>query len=80
MTQESVGLTPDVEELLATAPPGETPDRSRAYSRLSEERIRILSGYGSRRPTSRGELLIIEGRPDEVKYVAEYRAGWLPLP
>jgi len=23
---------------------------------------------------------VIEGRPDDVKYVAEYRAGWLPLP
>ena len=66
MTQESVGVTPDVEELLATAPPGETPDLSGAYPRLSEERIRMLSGYGSRRPTSRGELLIVEGRPDEA--------------
>jgi thioredoxin reductase (NADPH) len=26
----------------------------------------MLSGYGSRRPTSRGELLIVEGRPDEA--------------
>ena len=66
MTQESVGVTPDVEELLATAPPGETPDLSGAYPRLSEERIRMLSGYGSRRLTSRGELLIVEGRPDEA--------------
>ena len=66
MTQESVAVTPDVEELLATAPAGETPDLSGAYPRLSEERIRMLSGYGSRRPTSRGELLIVEGRPDEA--------------
>src|SRR4029079_19546164 len=49
MTQESVGVNADVEELLATAPPGETPDLSGAYPRLSEERIRMLSGYGSRR-------------------------------
>jgi thioredoxin reductase (NADPH) len=65
MTQESVGVGPDVEELLDTAPPGETPDLSGAYPRLSEEQIGLLHGYGSRRPTSRGELLIVEGRPDE---------------
>jgi thioredoxin reductase (NADPH) len=66
MTQEFVGVSPDVEELLDTAPPGETPDLSGAYPRLSEEQIRMLSGYGSRRPTSRGESLIVEGGPDEA--------------
>jgi len=66
MTRDSVGVRPDVEELLDTAPPGETPDLSGAYPRLSEERIRMLSFYGSRRPTSRGELLIVEGQPDEA--------------
>ena len=66
MTQESVAVAHDVEELLATAPAGETPDLSGAYPRLGEERIRMLSCYGSRRPTSRGELLIVEGRPDEA--------------
>jgi thioredoxin reductase (NADPH) len=66
MTRESVGVGPDVEELLDTAPPGETPDLSGAYPRLSGERIRMLSGYGSRRPTARGELLIVEGHPDEA--------------
>jgi thioredoxin reductase (NADPH) len=66
MTQESIGVSPDVEELLATAPPGETPDLSGAFPRLSEERIRMLCDYGSRRPTSLGELLIVEGRPDEA--------------
>jgi thioredoxin reductase (NADPH) len=65
MTQESI-VGPDVEELLATAPPGETPDLSGAYPRLSAEQIQILSGYGSPRPTSRGELLIVEGHPDEA--------------
>jgi thioredoxin reductase (NADPH) len=65
MTQESVGVGPDVEELLDTAPPGETPDLSGAYPLLSEEQIGLLRGYGSRRPTSRGELLVVEGRPDE---------------
>ena len=79
MTQESVGVAPDVEELLATAPSGETPDLSGAYPRLSEEQIRILSGYGSRRPTSRSELLITEGRPDEASIVAlaDPCTGWL---
>src|ERR1700749_2654217 len=66
MPKESVNVAPDVEELLATAPARETPDLSGAYPRLSEERIRMLSGYGSRRLTSRGELLIVEGRPDEA--------------
>ncbi|GLZ55570.1 FAD-dependent oxidoreductase [Actinomycetospora sp. NBRC 106378] len=54
-----------VERLLATAPPDETPDLSGAFPRLSEDRIRVLDGYGSRRPTHRGEVLHTEGRPEE---------------
>lgn len=65
MTRGSgVGL-PDVEDLLATAPRTETPDLSGAYPRLDDDRIRTLSGYGSRRPTARGDVLIVEGSPDE---------------
>ncbi|WP_211189453.1 FAD-dependent oxidoreductase [Actinomycetospora sp. TBRC 11914] len=55
----------DVERLLATAPPGETPDLAGAYPRLSEDRIGVLSQDGSRRQTRRGEVLVTEGRPEE---------------
>ncbi|WP_018335386.1 FAD-dependent oxidoreductase [Actinomycetospora chiangmaiensis] len=55
----------DVERLLASAPPDETPDLTGAYPRLSEDRIRVLDGYGSRRRTRRGEVLVTEGRPEE---------------
>lgn len=55
----------DVERLLATAPPDETPDLSGAFPRLSEDRIRVLDEYGSRRPTRRGEVLYREGQPEE---------------
>ena len=64
MTQESVEAGPDVEALLATAPPGETPDLSGAYPRLHEDQIRMLDDCGTRRQTSRGDVLIAEGRPD----------------
>lgn len=69
MTRGSdVGL-PDVEDLLATVPPGETPDLSGAYPRLDADRIRMLDTYGSRRPTARGDVLLVEGRPDEAFHV-----------
>ncbi|HEY2224496.1 FAD-dependent oxidoreductase [Actinomycetospora sp.] len=55
----------DVERLLAAAPAGETPDLAGAYPRLSEERIRELGQYGSRRRTRRGEVLVTEGCPEE---------------
>nr|WP_246325693.1 FAD-dependent oxidoreductase [Actinomycetospora corticicola] len=51
--------------MLATAPPDETPDLSGAFPRLSEDRVRVLDGYGSRRQTRRGEVLYGEGRPEE---------------
>lgn len=54
-----------VERLLATAPPGETPDLTGAHPRLSEDRIRVLDQYGSRRRTHRGEVLVTEGSPEE---------------
>jgi thioredoxin reductase (NADPH) len=55
----------DVERLLATAPPGETPDLTGAFSRLSEDRIRMLGRYGSRRRTRHGDVLVTEGCPEE---------------
>jgi len=54
-----------LEELLDTAPGGETPDLAGAYPRLSDDQIRLLSTYGEVRPTRRGELLIVEGGPQE---------------
>lgn len=61
------GTTADdaVERLLDTAPAGETPDLTGAYPRLSEERIRVLDQYGSRRRTRRGEVLVAEGSREE---------------
>ena len=44
----------------------ETPDRSGAFPRLSDEQVEQLGGYGRRRPTSRGDVLFREsdGRYD----------------
>jgi thioredoxin reductase (NADPH) len=58
-----------VEELLADVPPGETPDLSGAFPRLEESRLRALEAWGERRSTSRGEVLITEGEPEETFYV-----------
>ncbi|HEY2192967.1 MAG TPA: FAD-dependent oxidoreductase [Actinomycetospora sp.] len=55
----------DVERLVATAPPGETPDLTGAYPRLSEDRIRMLGRYGARQRTRRGDVLVTEGCPEE---------------
>ncbi|MHA6795479.1 FAD-dependent oxidoreductase [Pseudonocardia bannensis] len=60
---------PDLEQLLAAVPPGETPDLHGAFPRLDEARIQELSALGERRPTRRGEVLIAEGEPDEMFYV-----------
>jgi thioredoxin reductase (NADPH) len=54
-----------VDELLAEVPPGETPDLSGAFPRLEESRIRTLEAWGERRPTTRGEVLIAEGDPED---------------
>ena len=43
--------THGVEQLLADAPPGETPDLSGAFPRLEETRLRELAAWGERRPT-----------------------------
>jgi thioredoxin reductase (NADPH) len=55
-----------VEDLLADVPPGETPDLSGAFPRLEETRLRELEAWGERRPTSRGEVLIAEGDPEDT--------------
>jgi thioredoxin reductase (NADPH) len=57
---------PGVEELLADVPPGETPDLHGAYPRLEESRIRSLEAWGERRATTRGEVLIAEGEPEDT--------------
>lgn len=64
MSPAAGGGAPAVDDLLAVAPPGETPDLSGAHPRLGTDRVRMLSARGVRRPTSRGDLLIVEGRPD----------------
>jgi thioredoxin reductase (NADPH) len=55
-----------VEQLLADVPPGETPDLSGAFPRLEETRLRELEAWGERRPTTRGEVLIAEGEPEDT--------------
>src|SRR3954452_20103388 len=55
-----------VEQLLADVPPGETPDLSGAFPRLEETRLRELEAWGERRPTTRGDVLIAEGRPEDT--------------
>ncbi|GAA0923460.1 FAD-dependent oxidoreductase [Pseudonocardia zijingensis] len=61
--------TPGIEELLATVPPGETPDLNGAYPRFDEPRIASLEALGERRPTERGEVLIAEGDQERTFYV-----------
>jgi len=63
MTQETT--TAGIEELLDTAPVGETPDLAGAFPRLSDDQIRLLSAYGTVRPTRRGEQLVVEGCSEE---------------
>ncbi|WP_214367569.1 FAD-dependent oxidoreductase [Pseudonocardia sp. H11422] len=63
------GGGPDLEQLLASVPPGETPDLYGAFPRLDEAQVQVLSTAGERRATSRGEVLITEGEPDETFYV-----------
>ncbi len=58
-----------VEHLLADVPPGETPDLSGAFPRLEEARLRELEAWGERRPTTRGDVLIAEGEPEDTFYV-----------
>ena len=58
-----------VEQLLADVPPGETPDLSGAFPRLEETRLRELEAWGERRPTTRGDVLIAEGEPEDTFYV-----------
>ena len=55
-----------VEQLLADVPPGETPDLSGAFPRLEETRLRELAAWGERRPTTRGDVLIAEGEPEDT--------------
>jgi thioredoxin reductase (NADPH) len=66
MTEQTAAVPAEVEAMLATAPPGETPDLVGAFPRLSEERIQMLTPYGTRRPTRRGEMLIVEGCPEDT--------------
>jgi thioredoxin reductase (NADPH) len=47
----------------------ETPDVGGAYPRLDEAQIAELDSYGSRRPTSEGEVLIQEGRRPPAFFV-----------
>jgi thioredoxin reductase (NADPH) len=61
--------TPGIEELLATVPPGETPDLSGAYPRFDEPRIGSLEALGERQPTERGQVLIAEGDRERTFYV-----------
>jgi thioredoxin reductase (NADPH) len=58
-----------VEQLLAEVPPGETPDLSGAFPRLEDSQLRMLEAEGERRPTTRGEVLIAEGEPEDTFYV-----------
>jgi thioredoxin reductase (NADPH) len=58
-----------LDQLLAGVPPGETPDLHGAFPRLEESRLRELVGVGERRPTTRGEVLIAEGEPEQTFYV-----------
>jgi thioredoxin reductase (NADPH) len=58
-----------VEQLLADVPPGETPDLSGAFPRLEETRLRELEAWGEHRPTTRGDVLIVEGEPEDTFYV-----------
>ncbi|WP_245707531.1 FAD-dependent oxidoreductase [Pseudonocardia oroxyli] len=53
----------------ADVPPGETPDVSGAFPRLEETRLRELEEWGERRPTTRGEVLITEGEPEDTFFV-----------
>src|SRR3954462_12924581 len=58
-----------VDQLLADVPPGETPDLSGAFPRLEEAGLRELEAWGERRPTTRGDVLIAEGEPEDTFYV-----------
>jgi thioredoxin reductase (NADPH) len=58
-----------IQDLLAGIPPGETPDLSGAFPRLEESRLRALEVVGERRPTTRGEVLIAEGEPEDTFFV-----------
>jgi thioredoxin reductase (NADPH) len=58
-----------VEQLLADVPPGETPDVSGAFPRLEQTRLRELESWGERRPTTRGDVLVAEGEPEDTFYV-----------
>jgi hypothetical protein len=61
--------THGVDQLLANVPSGETPDLSGAFPRLEEARLRELEAWGERRPTSRGDVLIAEGEPEDTFFV-----------
>ena len=50
-------------------PPGETPDLSGAFPRLEQAQIRDAGGDGERRPVRAGEVLIVEGEPDDAFFV-----------
>jgi thioredoxin reductase (NADPH) len=58
-----------VEQLLADVPLGETPDLSGAFPRLEETRLQELAAWGERRPTTRGDVLIVEGGQEDSFYV-----------
>jgi thioredoxin reductase (NADPH) len=47
--------------MAAPAPLTETPDRTGAFPRLTDEQIETLSEHGERRPTRSGEVLFREG-------------------
>src|ERR1700754_1485854 len=47
----------------------ETPDPSGAFPRLDSAQIEILAARGTRRPTERGEVLIVEGEPQAEFFV-----------
>src|SRR3954470_13107870 len=65
----TAGKSQGVEQLLADVPPGETPDLSGAFPRLEEARLRELEAWGDRRPTTRGDVLVAEGEPEDTFYV-----------
>src|SRR6185295_5873488 len=66
MTAATAAGPSGLEQLLADLPPGETPDVSGAFPRLEETRLRELAEWGERRPTTRGDVLIAEGEPEDT--------------